>query len=231
MRQSWHHVSFIHWSCDPDAVRKLLPRELDLDLFDGECWIGLVPFLITDLTTPRGPALPWLSHFAETNVRTYVLDALGRPGVWFFSLDAARLLAVLGARLTFGLPYYWAGMQVRADRTLARYSSIRYGSGRPMSEIAVRIGGPLLEPTPLEVFLTDRFWLFARRRNQAVMAEISHPPWPLQTASIIELRQDLVQAAGLPAPASIPIAHFARRVDVIVGPPVPVSRDASKRFG
>jgi uncharacterized protein YqjF (DUF2071 family) len=47
----------------------MIPRELELDLFGGDCWVGLAPFLITDLTAPRGPDLPWLSRFPGTNVR------------------------------------------------------------------------------------------------------------------------------------------------------------------
>lgn len=219
MRQSWHHVTFIHWRCDPAVVRKLVPEGLELELFEGECWVGLVPFLITDLTVPRGPAMPWLSAFPETNVRTYVMDGSGRRGVWFFSLDAARYLAVAAARLGFGLPYFWARMKVFGGIEIARYSSVRRGEPAAMSEIAVAIGAPIASPAPLEVFLTARFRLYAQRRGQLVMAEIWHKPWSLGNASLIALRQSLIQAAGLAVLDSPPLVHFARRVDVMVGRP------------
>src|SRR5262249_23552411 len=105
MRQSWIDLTFLHWRIDPQIVRPLVPGSLELDLCDGSAWIGLVPFYIIGLTLPHAPAVPWLSHFAETNVRTYVVDPNGRRGVWFFSLDAARLAAVAGARAAFALPY------------------------------------------------------------------------------------------------------------------------------
>jgi len=102
MRQSWLDLTFLHWPYEPATVRSLVPAGLTLDLHDGAAWIGLVPFLITGLTLPGAPAMPWLSRFPETNVRTYVIDGEGKRGVWFFSLDAARWAAVLGARLAYG---------------------------------------------------------------------------------------------------------------------------------
>src|SRR5581483_3542727 len=110
LRQTWKHLTFLHWPYDPAVVRPLVPAELELDLAAGAAWIGLVPFLLTDLTLPHAPAAPWLSQFPETNVRTYVYDKHGRRGVWFFSLDAARLTAVIGARSGYALPYYWSRM-------------------------------------------------------------------------------------------------------------------------
>ena len=98
LRQRWRDVTFLHWRYDPLVVRPLLPRGLELDLFHDEAWIGLVPFAIEGLTLAHGPEVPWISNFPETNVRTYVVDRQGNRGVWFFSLDAARLLAVAGAR-------------------------------------------------------------------------------------------------------------------------------------
>src|SRR5512142_728880 len=106
MRQSWNDVSFLHWRYEPEAVRPLVPRGLELDVFDGSAWVGLVPFHITGLTAPAASSIPYLSNFPETNVRTYATDRTGKAGVWFFSLDAARLLAVIGARAGYALPYF-----------------------------------------------------------------------------------------------------------------------------
>jgi hypothetical protein len=221
MRQSWRHVSFVHWRSDPAVVRQLIPRELELDLFDGDCWIGLVPFLIQNLSTPHGPALPWVSHFPETNVRTYVIDGQGRRGVWFFSLDAARWPAVLGARAGFGLPYYWAWMSAVRENDTASYSSVRLTPPGGRSHLRIEIGR-FHEPSPLEVFLTARFRLFARLRGRVIMSELTHGRWPLQCARVFEMEQTLIRKAGLQEPESEPLVHFAEGVDVIIGPPVPV---------
>jgi uncharacterized protein YqjF (DUF2071 family) len=222
MRQSWHDVSFLHWRYDAAAVRPLVPRGLELDLYDGSAWVGLVPFYISGLTLPRAPSVPYLSNFPETNVRTYARDRSGGNGVWFFSLDAARLLAVAGARAGYGLPYFWSSMRVFCDGRTARYTSERLHSPKASSDVEVRIGDPIVEVSPLDHFLTMRLRLYAERLGHIWKADIAHPPWPLQRAAAVRCRDSLVTAAGLPKPEGDPLVHYASRVDVIVGPPVPL---------
>jgi len=221
MRQTWNYVTFLHWPYDPAVVRPFLPRELELDLFDGAAWVGLVPFLITGLTLPRWPALPWLSRFPETNVRTYVVDRAGRRGVWFFSLDAARLAAVVGARTGYGLPYFWAKMRVRNDPHHVRYRSRRRFL-RGHSDLTIEKGGLMPEQSERDIFLTARFRLYARWLGRIVCARAEHRQWPLHTARVLRLQDSLVREAGLPQPQGEALAHFAPRVDVRVGPPEPV---------
>src|SRR5512135_1436091 len=125
MQMSWHTLTFLHWPYEPAWVQALLPPGLTAQTFDGRAWVGLVPFEMV-VRWPGGPAVPWLSRFPETNVRTYVTGPDGTTGVWFLSLDAARLPAVAAARAGWGLPYYWnAQMSVvrRGDRV--RYQSRR----------------------------------------------------------------------------------------------------------
>jgi uncharacterized protein YqjF (DUF2071 family) len=222
MRQSWLDLTFLHWRYEPAAVRALVPRELELDLYDGAAWVGLVPFRIAGLTHPRAPEISWLSNFPETNVRTYVFDHSGRRGVWFFSLDAARWPAVLGARSAYALPYYWARMRVECAGESVRYESERLVGPGARSDIEVQIGAPIAEPSDLELFLTARFRLYARRRGSLLRADIELSPWPLQQAHAVRLEQSLVQAAGLPDPVGPPLVHFSRRVDVMVGRGLPL---------
>ncbi len=231
MRQTWQDLTFLHWPCSPVLVRPLVPRELHLDLFGGSAWIGLVPFRIVGLTLPHAPSVPRLSHFPETNVRTYVADGEGRRGVWFFSLDAARLAAVIGARSFFALPYYWARMSVERGPSTVRYRSERIAGPRAFgddrgppagAEIEIRPGAAIAAPDELELFLTARFHLYACRQSQKkiVRADVEHPPWPLQRAEVGVLRETLVRAAGLPVPEGPPLAHFAARLEVRVAAPV-----------
>ena len=217
MRQSWLDLTFLHWRYAPSIVRPFVPSNLELDLYDGTAWVGLVPFRIAGLTHPRAPEIPWLSNFAETNVRTYVFDQEGRRGVWFFSLDAARWPAVLGARAGYALPYYWARMRVDAAAGSVHYRSERLAGPAARSNLDIQIGPPIAQPSELEVFLTARFRLYAKRRRRLLRAGIEHAPWPLQEAHVIRQEQSLVQAAGLPEPAGAPLVHFASRVDVLVG--------------
>jgi uncharacterized protein YqjF (DUF2071 family) len=91
---------FLHWLYDPRLLQRLLLGGLRPHTFEGRAWVGLTPFFLEDLRTPVAPALPWFTSFPEANVRTYVQGRDGREGLWFFSLDAARLEPVLVARST-----------------------------------------------------------------------------------------------------------------------------------
>jgi uncharacterized protein YqjF (DUF2071 family) len=219
MRQAWLHLTFLHWRFAADVVRPLVPANLELDPYDGAAWVGLVPFAIEGLTHPQMPEVPWLSNFLETNVRTYVLDRRGRQGVWFFSLDAARLAAVAGARASYSLPYFWASMKLERDGAVVRYQSRRVGGTRPGCDVEVRVAEPIPECSELDLFLTARYRLYAERRGRLLCAEIEHVPWPLQRAQVISLRQNLIQAAGLPAPEGEPLVHFSEKIEVTVGWP------------
>jgi uncharacterized protein YqjF (DUF2071 family) len=220
MRQSWRDLTFLHWRYRVEDVRHVVPAGLDIDVHDGSAWVGLVPFRVVGLTLPKAPAVPWLSDFAETNVRTYVVDPNGRRGVWFFSLDAARLAAVIGARLGYALPYYWSKMRVRRhDRSIEYYSVRRVGPTAD-SHVEVEIGERLAAQSELDVFLTARFRLYATRAGRLLRGDVEHPPWPLHAASGKRIRDTLIRAAGLPDPQGEPLAHFSPAINVLVSRPI-----------
>jgi uncharacterized protein len=217
MLQSWEWLSFLHWPYEAAQIRALLPPQLQLDTFDGAAWVGLAPFLLTHLRPPLLPALPWLGQFPETNVRTYVRAPDGQRGVWFFTLEADRLAAVLGARSIYRLPYRWARMSVERQDDRVVYNSRRHGVfGAGSSRIAVEPGDPLV-PGEFDHFLTARFRLFATAGDRLLIAEIEHQPWPLQSAELLELKEDLIENSGVPRPVGTPVLHFSRRVDVRIG--------------
>src|SRR2546423_606403 len=146
MLQRWHEISFFHWSCKPYLLQQHLPPGLQVDTFEDKAWISLTPFLLTGL---RPPFLPHSLGFVspEMNLRTYVIGPSG-PAIWFFSLDAARLMAVLGARATFGLPYFWADMMVNIGPTENFYFSNR-GGGRAKARIQIAKEERIAEQSPL----------------------------------------------------------------------------------
>jgi uncharacterized protein YqjF (DUF2071 family) len=219
MYQQWRYLTFLHWRYPAELLQARVPAGLTVETCDGSAWVGLIPFLMAGVRAAGVPALPWLSRFPETNVRTYVRGPGGRSGIWFFSLDAARLPAVLAARGGYGLPYFWSDMTVSTGPTRFAYRSARRRPGprgaRCAAEVAV--GEPLAEVSPLEEFLTARFRLYSRYAGRLVEAEAEHPPWQLHRASLTALDQDLIQAAGLPAPQGDPLVHAARGVAVRIG--------------
>ncbi len=217
MFQGWDCLTFLHWRYQPEVIRRLLPSNLDLDTFDGAAWIGLTPFVVTRLRPPGLPALPWISQFPEMNVRTYVRGPDGERGIWFFSLEADRLAAVCGARLSYGLPYRWAKMAVHCDSGNVDYTSRRhFRIGR--ANIAIHTG-PAIDPNEHERFLTARFRLYTVLAGRLAFAQVEHPPWPLQSATVLRLEQNVVEHSGVPKASGEPLAHFSRGVYVRIGRP------------
>jgi uncharacterized protein YqjF (DUF2071 family) len=221
MRHRWELLTFLHWSYPAPTVQALLPPELRVETFDGRAWVALVPFFMR-VAAPVGASVPWASRFCETNVRTYVRDARGRTGVWFLSLDASRLGAVAVARSAFRLPYFWSRMDLRADDGGAlTYTCRRRGPGRahPRSLVSVAVTDPFRPDDlgALDHFLTARWRLFSVEGDRRRVAEAEHAPWPLFRAEVRALDDELVAAAGLPAPAGAPLVHYSPGVDVRIG--------------
>ena len=226
MRQTWHDLLFAHWPVTPDRVRTLIPAGLTLDLFDGHAWLGVVPFHMTGVTARGVPALPWVSAFPELNVRTYV-TAGGKPGVWFFSLDAARAVAVGAARALFNLPYFTASMQVLVMTDAVGYESRRKRAPGGRAELSAQYAavGPAFHATPgsLEHFLTERYCLYGvTRQGRPYRLDIHHPPWELHQAEAVFRTNTMAEAAGIPLPPGAPLLHFARRQDMVAWAPQPL---------
>lgn len=202
VRMNWVNLLFLHWRVDAAAVRKLVPRELEIDTFDGSAWVGLVPFRMEASRFAGVPRLPGLQDFYECNVRTYVRYR-GRSGVWFLSLDAERLLPVLGGRWLWSLNYIHSRFRVEQSEggVVTDYRLQRRRGPWPAAKTHIRwrSGAGLLPAADgsIEHFLTERYWLFTRRRGRVLGGEVLHRPWPLRQAAVERLDDGLVSAAGL----------------------------------
>lgn len=227
MAQNWHDLLFAHWPVPTERMRELVPLELELDTFEDRAWIGVVPFCMSHVRLRGTPALPGLSAFPELNVRTYVKTA-GKPGVWFFSLDAANRIAVEVARAWFHLPYFSACMKLAANGDEIRYSSRRVdrrGCGESLEmRFAAQEESVDVPRGSLEYFLTERYCLYARRRDGAVLrSEIHHAPWHLQRARAEFAENTMTKALGVDLSGK-PLLHFAKLQEVVVWAPQVVGR-------
>jgi uncharacterized protein YqjF (DUF2071 family) len=218
MVQRWHDLMFAHWEVAPSQLRPLVPSQVELDLFQGRAYVAVTPFRMSGVRPRLVPPVPGLSSFPELNVRTYV-SYKGIPGVFFFSLDAANLPAVWGARVGYGLPYFHARMSAREISSNIEYSSQRLQTPRP-AEFKARywpVSGPRQwEKNSLEFFLTERYCLYAVRSEKVFRAHIHHVPWPLQDAEAEIEVNTMAKAAGIILPPTKPLMHFSRFLEVLI---------------
>lgn len=215
---SWHDLLFAHWSFEPGEIQALLPEGVVVDTLDGRAWVGVVPFRMSDVAPRFVPALPWMSAFPELNVRTYVSIG-GKPGVWFFSLDATNPVAVRVARTGFHLAYRDAKMSIFEKEGWYEYSSHRtckadqpaanfVGKYRPVDEVF------LAQPGTIEHWLTARYCLYTTdRKGRLLRGEIDHPPWPLQHAKLEIEENSMLSWLGLDSTGQ-PHLLFAKDIHV-----------------
>jgi uncharacterized protein YqjF (DUF2071 family) len=196
MGQQWRDLTFVHWAVDPERVAGFMPAGVRPDVLDGRTYVGLVPFRMVGAGVGRTPEVPYLGTFLETNVRLYSVDATGRRGIVFLSLDCERLLVCAGARLSFGVPYRWARMRHERDGEQHTYSSHLLPRGGH-ARVVVEAGDPE-EPGELEHFLTARWGLHSRWLGRSWYVPNEHDPWQLRRATLLDLDARVLASVGLP---------------------------------
>lgn len=227
MRQRWSQLLFAHWPVAPELLRPYLPHRLQLDLFEGQAWLGVVPFTMSGIRPLGLPAVPGLNHLHELNVRTYALLD-GVPGVWFLSLDATNPLGVWAARTLFHLPYLHARISLTETNGAFRAVAERTHRGAaPATFAATWTPGKLLpraQPGTLTHFLTERYFLYTAGPNllpdiqgtRLWCGQLYHEPWTLRAATLSEWHSTLIEAHALPTPVEPPLLYAAEPLDVWV---------------
>jgi hypothetical protein len=220
--QKWRSLLFVHWEVPVEILRAVIPPRLEVDTFEGRAYVGLVPFEMHEVRPSRFlPAVPTARRFEETNLRTYVHLGGRDPGVWFFSLDASSALAVLGARAFFHLPYWHARMHTERTGDRVSYRSERHWEGGSPAGLHLHyeIGEDLgaAAPGTLEHFLAERYYLYALEGPGVLLrGQVHHTPYPLRRATIVDLQESLVEAAGLERPEERASVLYSPGVDVEV---------------
>ena len=215
MHQNWGKLLFMHWRINEEHLRPLIPERLTIDTFDGDAWIGVVPFTMWDVRASFLPPIPYLSAFHELNVRTYV-HYDGVPGVWFFSLDANSAVAVLGARTVFNLPYFNARIELEQKDDVIDYSSTRTDEPPAEFQATWKIGEKIgqSDPESLDFFLTERYCLYSVRGEHLYRLRIHHRPWNLQEAELESYRSTMIESHNLPTPEGKPLLHYGEKIEV-----------------
>jgi uncharacterized protein len=211
--QTWVEHAFLHWRFEPSQLSRLLPDSVELETYDGSAWLGVTPFLLTGLRLRGLPPLPGISTFPEVSARTYVTRD-GKPGLWYFALDAGSTLAVEAAKRVYRLPY--ARSQIRYVRDGNR---IHLESARAGAAFSADYGGVgesfVAAPGSLEAFLTDRYCIYTEDGGRVYRTELHHRPWELRRGDAIV---DLNTFTPMPLPSTPTHVLFAERQDALIWP-------------
>ena len=204
MTHRWDSLLFLHWQVSPELIQATLPAGLSVDTFGGSAWLAIIPFFMRKVRFVGAP--PWLSlsEFQELNVRTYVYDAAGRPGVWFYSLECNQPLAVAAARLFTGLNYRRARMSYQANNSIT-YSCQRLGAAQPATYAYCGAGmAHETQTESLEFFLLERYYFFARHHHSLVRAQVNHLPYEYRRANVTSYSVLPIIWNDLPEPLTPP---------------------------
>lgn len=225
MKQSWHDLLFAHWPIPFQTIRNMVPSAFDIDLYEGSAWVGVVPFHMSNIRLRGLPAIPFTSRFPEINVRTYVTYQ-NKPGVYFFSLDAANLLAVKAARLTYKLPYFFSSISVKHKNEMVYYESKRQGelNYNFIGEYSPISSTFTAKNDSLEYWLSERYCLYTVSGRNVYRCDIHHQPWPLQLAKANVSENTLATNQGLTISNEPTLLHFSKRLDVFIWPLEKVNR-------
>lgn len=223
LRQAWCNLLFLHWAISEKDLRHYIPAELEIDLFDGSAWIGVVPFSMEGVMRRHLPNLPYFSAFPELNVRTYV-SYQGKPGVWFFSLDAGNRVAVWAGRKFYHLPYYNARFEVSDyNENISYHCKRNSGSEEFIAQYRPITGEKEFPDESFEIWSTERYCLYCQDPEGSIhRAEVHHRKWPLQQAET-DIEENTM-GGFLPCGEKHPTALFSKRIDVVVWPLKKVSR-------
>ena len=226
MKQTWNDLLFAHFPVKYEVLRKLVPEVLPLDTYDGKCWVGVVPFHMTDIRLRGLPPVPGTDKFPELNVRTYVIID-GKPGVYFFSLDATNLLAVKVARTFYHLPYVHAHIKVQKHADLIKYESKRVkGDARFVADYRPVSKPYFAEKGSFEEWLVERYCLYTlNSKGVPLRCDILHHPWLLQQAESEIKENTMLSSQGIVVENDSAIFHYSKIIEVRMWPLVKAFED------
>ena len=221
MEQNWKQILFLHWPVDPALIQARIPPQLEVDTFEDKGWIGITPFRVSGLHLMSLPPMPGLDSFNEINVRTYVHHK-GKPGIWFFSLDASKLIPVIAARLFYGVPYFSAEIDASQAGTSFGVEMTRLTNREVRFKARWNKGTRLRDPDAesLAFFLLERYCFFAEMGNSIMITRVYHHPWILDEALVESWESRLINSLGLPEPNREPLAHFSDGVSTQIWEPL-----------
>lgn len=222
MTQTWHNLLFAHWPLPPDAIRPLVPPEIEIDTFDAKAWLGIIPFRLSAVRLRGWPEIPIVARFPEINVRTYVTQG-GKPGVFFLSLDSDNILGIALARPWFRLAYHYSRIRFQASGDRISFRSERpTRHAKPCAAFSATYGpcpeAPFApQPDTLEHWLTERYCYYAvDHAHNLYRCEIHHAPWQLQRAQAHIEQNTMALSHGIELPPTQPLLYYSHYMKALI---------------
>jgi len=182
--QEWNNALFFHYEVDKNILQDLVPDDLEIDLINGKAWVSVVAFVMERIRPRFLPSVSSISNFGEINVRTYVIKD-NKPGVYFLSIEAEKLMSAVLAKSLSGLPYEKSTIK----RTKNSYQAQHSLKGFSLSA-DYHIGMEIKHKNELDLFLTERYCLYLNKGNNLFRYEIQHIPWKLNQLELDYLQLD-----------------------------------------
>ncbi|MBX3257455.1 MAG: DUF2071 domain-containing protein [Chitinophagaceae bacterium] len=179
--QEWINALFLHWTIPFDILRKHVPKNLNIDTFDGDCYVSLVAFTMQKIRPKYLPSISFISDFDEINLRTYINND-NKQGVYFLNIEAAKSLSTFVAKLLSGLPYEKADIK-RTDKIFVSTNTQK--EFHLDTEFIVK--EKLQNKSELDKWLTERYCLFLDKDNELYRYDIHHKEWEIKTVELKRL--------------------------------------------
>jgi len=198
----WSHIAILNYRADPSRLMPLLPRGVELDLWNGQTYVSMVGLLFEHLKILNVP-VPFYRRFQQVNLRFYVrrLSEKGyRRGVVFIKEFVPYRSMIAATWLLYNQRNSFARMAYRVETPspAAEFQTTSCWSGKLSTAVEycwqhsgrwnrMRVEATASPEVPragsLEEFITRRHWGYCRRRGAALEFEVRRTEWLVSAGS------------------------------------------------
>jgi uncharacterized protein len=179
----WRKLIMANYIVDPGILKPYLPKGIELDFWEGNCFVSLVGFLF-DKVKLKGIPIPFHSKFEEVNLRFYVRHFDGHKwnrGVVFISEIVPLPAISMVANWVYGEKY--STMSVGHTWEMKENTQyIQYHWGKQKNQYAIEVNAGTIPKDMIagskEHFIFEHYWGFTNRRTgKTGVYRVGHPSW------------------------------------------------------
>lgn len=200
LQAEWRDLAMLNYEVPLELVRPYLPAGVELDTFEGRCFVSIVGFRFLR-TRLLGLPIPFHRNFDEINLRLYVRRRVGsetQRGVVFVKEIVPRRAIAMIANVFYGENYAAHPMSHEMDRETRRVTYGWRNRGRSNAFTLQLLGSPAVpEPDSEPEFITEHYWGYTKRSpSRTSEYQVEHPQWRVCTARIEAFDVDIAATYG-----------------------------------